>query len=278
MDQQHTDLEPLLLAMAQQAGRFAAVAGKPDARQGRLDPLALVGGQPREQGAPGAAAVGQRQFEVLEYGQVLEHGRPLEFPADAEIGDVGLVEPGQILVAAKKYFTGIRAGLAGHDIHHRCLARAVRADDRSELALLDDERQIVKRLEAVEADRDAVQVQQNVAGRTSGRGVHVCFSAATGGSAAKDDARRGRGHGNCRNIPTMPRGKTSVVSTNSPPRKNSQISGTAPVSQVFARLTSTAPIAAPISVPRPPTDTQIATSIELPGENSLGLMMPTCGT
>jgi len=43
-------------------------------------------------------------------------------------------------------------------------------------------------------------------------------------------------------------------------------------------LTSTAPATAPYSVPRPPTATQITTSIELIGENSLGLMMPTCGT
>ncbi len=34
----------------------------------------------------------------------------------------------------------------------------------------------------------------------------------------------------------------------------------------------------PISVPRPPTATQIAISIELAGDISLGLMMPTCGT
>src|SRR5213078_1088899 len=125
----------------------------------------------------------------------------------------------------------------------------------------------------------AIQVEQHVAGRTHGRGrIHICFSAATGGLTAKADAGRAPGHGRWRKIPTMPRGNTSVVSTNSPPRKNSQISGAALVSQVFARLTRTAPIIAPVSVPRPPTDTQIAISIELPGENSLGLMMPTCGT
>jgi hypothetical protein len=43
-------------------------------------------------------------------------------------------------------------------------------------------------------------------------------------------------------------------------------------------LTITAPSAAPISVPRPPTATQITISMELAGANSLGLMMPTCGT
>ena len=35
---------------------------------------------------------------------------------------------------------------------------------------------------------------------------------------------------------------------------------------------------APTSVPRPPTATQITISIEFAGANSLGLMMPTCGT
>ena len=77
----------------------------------------------------------------------------------------------------------------------------------------------------------------------------------------------------------MPRGKTSVVSTNSAPSTNSQVSGAAPVSQVLAEIDEHgAERSAPASVPRPPTETQIAISIELPGENSLGLMMPTCGT
>ena len=47
-------------------------------------------------GSPRSAVAGERQLEVLEDGQVLEHGRPLELAADAEIGDLGLVEPGQI--------------------------------------------------------------------------------------------------------------------------------------------------------------------------------------
>ena len=39
------------------------------------------------------------------------------------------------------------------DVHHRGLAGAVRADDGAHLARLDDERQVVQRLEAVEARR-----------------------------------------------------------------------------------------------------------------------------
>ena len=46
----------------------------------------------------------------------------------------------------------------------------------------------------------------------------------------------------------------------------------------LAKFTSTAPSAAPARVPRPPTATQMTASMELAGENSPGLMMPTCGT
>ena len=50
------------------------------------------------------------------------------------------------------------------------------------------------------------------------------------------------------------------------------------MNQLFAPLTTNAPTIGPISVPRPPTAAQIAISIELAGDISLGLMMPTCGT
>src|SRR5229473_2401747 len=93
--------------------------------------VAAIGREAGEQGSPGATAVGQRQFEVFDDGQVFEHGRPLELAADAEIGDLRLVEPRQILAAAKEHFAGIGAGLAGDDIHHRRLAGAVGADDRA---------------------------------------------------------------------------------------------------------------------------------------------------
>ena len=62
------------------------------------------------------------------------------------------------------------------------------------------------------------------------------------------------------------------------PSTNSQISGKFAVSQLLPAATIRAPSAAPISVPRPPSATQITTSIELAGLNSPGLMMPTCGT
>jgi hypothetical protein len=52
----------------------------------------------------------------------------------------------------------------------------------------------------------------------------------------------------------------------------------APVNQVLPAFTRSAPSAAPASVPRPPTATQMTTSMEFAGANSLGLMMPTWGT
>src|SRR5229473_3111784 len=271
VDQQHADLEPLLLAVAQRAGRLLTLLGQPDALQGSPDALAPLLGQAGKQRPPGAAAVGEGEFEVIENGQVFENGRPLKLAPDAEIGDRRLVEPGQIGVAAKEHLARIRTRLAGDDIHHRRLAGAVGADDRAQLALLDDERELVQRLEPVKADGHAVDVEEDVA--------HASSLAAPGSPTSSGGAAaRRRLKLSWRKIPTMPRGKTSVVRMNSPPRMNSQISGAALVSQVFARLTSPAPRMAPASVPRPPTETQIAISIELPGENSLGLMMPTCGT
>jgi len=65
---------------------------------------------------------------------------------------------------------------------------------------------------------------------------------------------------------------------NRAPRKNSQYSGKATVNQLFMPLTSPAPSSGPISVPRPPRATHTAASIELVGDISLGLMMPTWGT
>jgi hypothetical protein len=69
-----------------------------------------------------------------------------------------------------------------------------------------------------------------------------------------------------------------VTATNSPPSTNSHRSGAKEVSQVFSALTEKAPSNAPTSVPRPPTATQITASMELPGLNSPGLMMPISGT
>ncbi len=75
----------------------------------------------------------------------------------------------------------------------------------------------------------------------------------------------------------MPYGAYSVTTMNSPPSTYSQTCGMATVSQLLATFTSTAPMMGPMSVPRPPIAVQMAISIELAVDISLGLMMPTCG-
>ena len=51
-----------------------------------------------------------------------------------------------------------------------------------------------------------------------------------------------------------------------------------PKGHVFRQWQSLAVLIGPIMVPRPPTAVQMTTSMELAGSNSLGLMIPTCGT
>ena len=111
------------------------------------------------------AAVGlERELEVLEHRQVLEHGRLLELAADADRGDLVLAQAQQVDRRAEERLAGVGPGLAGDDVHHRRLAGAVRADDAAHLAGADRERQRVERLEAVEADRDVVEVEDRAVG------------------------------------------------------------------------------------------------------------------
>src|SRR5690606_21645756 len=60
--------------------------------------------------------------------------------------------------------------LAGDHVHHGRLARAVRPDDATQFAYADVHAELVQRLEAVEAHRDVVQIQDDaVAGIHPGR-------------------------------------------------------------------------------------------------------------
>src|SRR5262249_28312058 len=170
--------------------------------------------------------------------------------------------------------------LAGDDVHHRRLPGAVGADDAAKLARVDRERKVVKRLEAVEADRDAVEVENAAMSRVdafgedprAGRDRIVPLLASRCGAPVFDSRMRAA------HSPALPRGRNSVTRMNSSPSANSQYSGKAFVNQLLPRLTAAAPSTGPISVPRPPTAVQIAISIEFAGDISLGLMIPTCGT
>ena len=125
-----------------------------------VDAAALVGSFAPPQRRAGAAVGFERELDIVEDGVALEHRRLLKLAADAELGDLGFVEPREIVQAVEHDVAGVGPGLAGDDVHHRGLAGAVRADDGAHLAGLDGEGEIVQRLEAVERDGDAVEVEK----------------------------------------------------------------------------------------------------------------------
>ena len=75
------------------------------------------------------------------------------------IGDLGLGEPREVDRLAEERGALVGPRLAGDHVHHRGLARAVGSDHAAQLARIDDQGEVVERLEAVEADRDAVEVE-----------------------------------------------------------------------------------------------------------------------
>src|SRR5205807_953894 len=148
LDQQHADLEPLLLAMAELGGRGLETILEEDHLGDLLDTILhgriALEGQRAEYGA----AARERDLEILEHAEILEHRGRLELAADAGLDDLVLAQLGQLL-AAKLDRAGGRFGLAADQVEHRGLASTVRADDDADLVLLDIKGEIVDRLEAV---------------------------------------------------------------------------------------------------------------------------------
>src|SRR3954447_12938588 len=151
LDQQHADLEPLLLAVAEFGSRGVEAVLEEDHLGDFLDTilhdLVALEGERAEYGA--AAWIGD--LEVLEHREILEYRWRLEFAANAGLHDLILPELGQLL-AAKLDRAGGRFGLAADQVEHRGLAGAIGTDDDADLVLLDIEREVVHRLEAVEGD------------------------------------------------------------------------------------------------------------------------------
>ena len=155
---------------------------------------------------------------------------------------------------------GVRPGLAGDDVHQRRLARAVGADEAAELALLDQRGSAVERLEAVEADgRPTLRSERRVSGRRCRRSRSRPSSPPQAGRATP---ARGQ-------PPASAHASTSMRR----PSTKSHASGTPRVRNALRPLLqpATAPEDAPTSVPRPPTATQIAISIEFAGAHLAGV-------
>ena len=228
-----------------------------------LDARLVLRRQPVEQRGKDAALPVERQLDIVPDRMAFEHGRLLEFAADAELGDVGLVLLGEVDVAVEEDLALIRPGLAGDDVHHRRLAGTVRADDGAQFARFDDEGQRVQRLEAVEGHRDAVEVENALAEVFAFIAVLLrglgfgCGELALGPRLPPCPGRPARRasacppllsrcQGDCCNVPTIPLGRNSVVATNSAPSANSQNSGKAAVKMLLPKLTRIAPMIGPI--------------------------------
>src|SRR5712672_787987 len=94
--EQHADLEPLLLAVRQAPRQPVARLGEPDGFQHPLDAFGFGLAFAPEQRAPDAMIDIQRQQQIVLDALAFEHRRLLELAADAEFGDPGFVEPGQV--------------------------------------------------------------------------------------------------------------------------------------------------------------------------------------
>ena len=110
------------------------------------------------QALPHALVGFHRELEILEHRVLLEHRGLLELAADPGMGDLRFGHAQQVDGLAEERRTRIRPGLARDHVHHGGLARAVRPDDATQFAGFHREREIVQRLETVEADGDVVKI------------------------------------------------------------------------------------------------------------------------
>ncbi len=86
--QQHADLQPLLLPVRQAAGDARAQRLEADGVEDSVDALLLRQRRLPQQRRAHAAVVFERQQQIVLDRVHLEHGRLLEFAADAEFGDL----------------------------------------------------------------------------------------------------------------------------------------------------------------------------------------------
>jgi hypothetical protein len=218
------DLQPLLLAVRQQPGGAVGLAIETDQPQRVGNPVASRVVEPGEQARARPLVGLHGQLQVVEHRVVLEHRGFLELAADAGVGDLRFGHAREVQRLPEEAGAGIGPGLAGDDVHHGGLAGAVGADDAAQLAGVDGEAQLVERLEAIEADRDVVEVEDDLVGDVEARLQDVAHrrrivfpALALFSNAHARPLLRMRFHS-----PTMPSGSHSVTMTNSAPRKNSQ--------------------------------------------------------
>ncbi len=157
LHEQHPDLEPLLLAVAEKLGALIQAVSQQDLPGHPIDPIGDLLRPPEGERAENAAAAWKRDLQVLEHREVLVDGRRLELPPHAGVHDLVLGHARELLLLEADR-SARRLGAAADEIEQRGLAGAVRADDHAQLVAIDVEVQRVHRLEAVERDREVFDV------------------------------------------------------------------------------------------------------------------------
>ena len=246
MHQQHADLQPLLLAVAQGAGQAAHAVCELDGDQGFRQAVTLRRVELKEHAGLDALVGLEREFQVFKHRELLKHRGLLEFAADTQLGDVGFFVAQQVDGAAKEDSAFVGPGFAGDDVHHGGFARAVGADDAAQLTGRNVQAELVDGFEAVKADADVFKVKNAAMGEidlASGLGD----AAGAGVAPARLGGRTGLGLGSHALLcaaralfkqvgghlaplhfltsPTTPLGKNKVTAMKSVPKKYSQNSG-----------------------------------------------------
>ena len=99
--------------------------------------------------------------QVVEDGFTVEEFRVLEGARNAQFGDVMCRDAGHVL-APKGHATGVGVVEPADQVEHRRLARPVGADDAKHFAIDDLERYVAHGLDAAEADRKLLSLEQAV--------------------------------------------------------------------------------------------------------------------
>ena len=170
LHEQHRDLQPLLLAVRQDAGRRGELAGESCLLERLHDRRVDATPGPQQRGRGAVASGGD--VEVLQHRELVEDARGLERAADPESDDLVHRPAEQLLLAEPRRPGGLGEPRDGVDAGR--LAGAVRADEEPDLAEVRVEGDAVDRDEARELD---VEV------RDDERGVGHDFTSSSSGAA-----------------------------------------------------------------------------------------------
>ena len=155
LHEQHADLQPLLLAVAEHAGRAVAWRLQADPLERGGDPVADAPAPAQQPAAAGSRYVSARSRFSTTVSDSNTVGvwklRPMPRRTRLAADTPASGWPSNVIVALR------RLGEPGDDVDQRRLAGAVGADEEAQLALLDRQVDAVDGLEAVEVDDDAAQ-------------------------------------------------------------------------------------------------------------------------